>query len=120
MGPFLNFNIKSIFFLSGSLALSDYLRAKILTGFPWNLWAYSFSWASEIIQIVNKLGLFAFNLVSITIFMMPAIVFLKLRSSKKFFSLLTIICIFFTFYIYGNHSINQNIKDLKSIDKNLI
>ena len=76
VGPFLNLNIISIFFLSGSLAFSDYLRAKVLTGFPWNLWAYSFSWATEIIQILNLIGLFAFNLISITIFMFPAVFFL--------------------------------------------
>ena len=44
VGPLLNWNFSSIFIFSGSLALSDYLRAKILTGFPWNLWVYSFSW----------------------------------------------------------------------------
>ena len=42
LGPFLNLKLYSIFLFSGGLALSDYLRAKILTGFPWNLWAYSF------------------------------------------------------------------------------
>ena len=35
-GPFLNLNFLSILIFSGSLAFSDYLRAKILTGFPWN------------------------------------------------------------------------------------
>ncbi len=46
IGPFLSLNLKSIFLLSGSLSFSDYLRAKLLSGFPWNLWAYSFSWST--------------------------------------------------------------------------
>ena len=75
VGPLLNFNLSSILLFSGSLAFSDYLRAKILTGFPWNLWAYSFSWATEILQILNKIGFFTFNLIAITIFMLPAAFF---------------------------------------------
>ena len=82
VGPFLNFNISSIFFLSGSLAFSDYLRSKILTGFPWNLWSYSFSWATEIIQVLNKIGLFSFNLIAITMFMLPAALFFKIEKKK--------------------------------------
>ena len=70
LGPYLSLNLNSIFLFSAGLALSDYLRAKIMTGFPWNLWAYSFSWMTEIIQILGKFGLFAFNLISITIFML--------------------------------------------------
>jgi len=54
VGPYLNFNLSSIFLFSSSLAISDYLRAKILTGFPWNLWSYSFSWSTEIIQVCNS------------------------------------------------------------------
>ena len=71
-GPFLNFNVISIILFSGILALFDYFRAKMLTGFPWNLWVYSLSSMTEIIQILNVIGLFAFNLITITIFMLPA------------------------------------------------
>ena len=76
IGRYLDYDISSIFFFSGSLALSDYLRAKLLTGFPWNLWSYSWSWLTEVLQILNLIGLFAFNLVVITIFIFPAIIFL--------------------------------------------
>ena len=75
VGPFLNLNLQSIILLSASLSISDYIRNSILTGFPWNFWAYSFSWSTEIIQILNKLGLFAFNLIIITVFMLPAVIF---------------------------------------------
>ncbi len=112
VGPVLNLNFASIFLFSGCLAFSDYLRAKILTGFPWNLWSYSFSWNTEIIQILNKTGLFAFNLISITIFMLPAIFFLKISSTKKFFLLLMIPLILFSLYLYGSHSVNLNQKNL--------
>ena len=41
VGPFLQNNFVSILLFSSSFALMDYLRAKILSGFPWNLWAYT-------------------------------------------------------------------------------
>ena len=44
VGQFLSYNFSSILLFSASLASCDYLRSKILTGFPWNLWAYSWSW----------------------------------------------------------------------------
>ena len=83
IGPYINLNFRSLFFFSGGVAFSDYLRSKILTGFPWNLWAYSFSWATEIIQILNIIGLFAFNLLVITLFMTPAVLFFNINTEKK-------------------------------------
>ena len=116
-GPFLNLNFSSILIFSGTLAFFDFIRAKILTGFPWNLWAYSFSWATEVIQILNLLGLFAFNLIVITLFTLPAVLFFKINNSKKIFSVIFLFLVFSSLYIYGNHSINQNNILLKSINK---
>ena len=78
IGPYLKPNLQSIFTLSASLALSDYIRAKIFTGFPWNLWAYSTAQFNEILQIINVSGLYSYNLLVITFFILPAIFFLKL------------------------------------------
>ena len=71
------FDYFSLIIFSGSLAFSDYLRAKLFTGFPWNMWAYSTSWINEIIQIINHIGLYAYNLIVITLFTFPIIIFLK-------------------------------------------
>ena len=107
--------MSSIFLFSAGLAISDYLKAKILSGFPWNLWIYSFSWATEIIQILNKLGLFASNLILITLFLSPALFFFKINYVQKIFLLFLIFISGFIFYIYGSHSINQNNENLKSV-----
>ncbi len=85
LGPLINSNFSSIFLLSIGLAFSDFMRAKILSGFPWNLWAYSFSWTSEILQLLNYIGLFAFNLLCITLFLIPSVFFFKINLSKKNF-----------------------------------
>ena len=68
IGPYLEYNFHSLIFFSASLAISDYLRAKVLSGFPWNLWAYSTSWLNEILQIINLIGLFTYNFFIIILF----------------------------------------------------
>ena len=108
IGQFLNYNFSSLLLFSGSFALSDYLRGKILTGFPWNLWGYSWSWLTEVLQILNLLGLFAFNLLVITIFTVPAVLFFKTKLSKKILILSSTFLFIFFIYIYGTFSINKN------------
>ena len=119
IGPFLNFNFQSIILLSSSLAFADYVRNYIFTGFPWNFWAYSFSWATEIIQILNISGLFAFNLISITIFMLPAVIFLNLKFIGKIYTFTILVFALLMFYIYGNHSINLNQEKIKDIENKI-
>ena len=95
VGPYLNYNITSIFIFSGAIAFSDFLRAKLFTGFPWNLWAYSLSWSTEMLQILNYVGLFAFNLMVITFFTLPVILLYKISSKKKNIN-------FFIFYSFNS------------------
>ena len=83
VGQYLSYNFSSVLLFSGSLALTDYVRAKVLSGFPWNVWGYSWSWLTEMLQILNLIGLFAFNLLVITIFTIPAVLFFKNSTSKK-------------------------------------
>ena len=119
IGPFLNYNLSSIFIFSAAIAFSDFLRAKLFTGFPWNLWAYSVSWFTEILQILNLLGLFAFNLVVITIFTFPVVVFYKFGAIKKIFILLFTATIILSLYIYGSFEINKNKNFLKIFDEKI-
>ena len=116
VGRYLNFNFISILLFSSSFAVSDYIRGKIFTGFPWNLVAYSWSWLTEILQILNFLGLYAFNLVIITIFTLPALLFLRIESYKKVLTLSLIFIFGFLTYIYGSFAINKNKALINSID----
>ena len=85
VGPYLKSDFSSIILFSASLAFSDYLRSIILTGFPWNLWAYSATSIIEILQIINLIGLYSFNLLVITIFTMPIIIFSNHIKIKRMF-----------------------------------
>jgi len=116
-GPLLKFNFSSIIILSACLSFSDYLRAKILTGFPWNLWAYSTTWLNEILQTVNFTGLYAYNLIVITFFFLPIVLFFKISSLKKIFFFTLIFSILLSVYIYGNYIVNKNQKILKEINE---
>ena len=111
VGQFISYNFTSILLFSASFSLSDYIRGKILTGFPWNLWSYSWSWQTEVLQILNLIGLFAFNLLVITIFTIPAVLIFKTSFKRKIFIIISTLVLVFSIYIYGTFSINSN-KDL--------
>ena len=119
IGPYLTFNFPSVLFFSGILALSDYLRAQILTGFPWNLWAYSSIWLNEILQIINLIGLYSYNLVLITFFTLPIIFFFKVSVTKKILYFILISSIILSLFIFGNFEINKNKKKLEKINEKI-
>ena len=116
IGQNLRFNFSSLIIFSGTLAFSDYLRAKLLTGFPWNLWAYSTSWILEIIQILNLIGLYAYNLIVVTLFTLPIIIFFKISNTKKILILSTSVLFILTLYIYGDFTLNKNERFLETTE----
>ena len=65
-----------------------------MTGFPWNLIAYSFSNHIEILNITSIIGTYSFNLFCISLFASTS--FLILRDSKKEI----IVCILFFIKLY--------------------
>ena len=120
IGPSLKLNFSSVLIFSTSMAFSDYLRAKILTGFPWNLWAYSFSWSNETLQILSKIDLYSFNLLVITLFVSPIIIFFNINIIKKLFSILIINVFVIGVYIFGNIEINKNKEILNLADNKIL
>ena len=88
VGPFLKNNFTSILLFSSSLAFADYLRAKIFSGFPWNIWAYTWSWKPEMLQSLFHLGFFSFNLFCIIIYCSPLLLIFKKKINSILFLLL--------------------------------
>jgi len=84
----------------------EFIRGYTLTGFPWNLIAFSFSESIYFIQIISVIGTYSFNLICISLFTVPAIFILR-KTRKEI-----IVCFFFIvistgFLIFGNLKYNQ-------------
>ena len=116
-GPFLKNDYRSFFLFCFIYSLIDYLRGKIFSGFPWNLWSYSWSWFTEIIQILNFIGLYAFNSISILLFCSPVIFFFK--TNYKYFTLSFFGLILFSLFIYGSYKINSDQKTFAIVNEKI-
>ena len=98
--------VSSFLIFSILFGVTEFIRGSILTGFPWNLIAFSFSNNLNFIQILSVIGTYSFNLICISLFTLPALFFL--RNSKKEI----IVCSFFmivsvSFLIFGNLKNNK-------------
>ncbi len=92
--------IRSFFIFSLFFGIFEFIRGSILTGFPWNLIAYSFVNNLEILSITSLIGTYGFNLFCISLFTSPAI--FVLRETKKEILLCIIFLILpFLFFLYG-------------------
>ena len=91
----------SLLWFSLIFGVIEFVRGTILTGFPWNLIAYSFSNQLEFISIISVIGTYGFNLFCILIFSCPAILLIKDRNRPLAFS----ISIFFTVILILNYGL---------------
>ena len=99
-------NLSSFFLFSLIFGTIEFIRGTIMTGFPWNLIAYSFSDHVEILGITSIIGTYGFNLFCISLF--ASFSFLIIRDSKKEI----IVCILFpiitlSFYIFGSQRLEK-------------
>jgi len=99
-------SLSSFFLFSLIFGTIEFIRGTILTGFPWNLIAYSFSNHIEILSITSIIGTYSFNLFCISLFTSTS--FLILKDSKKEI----IVCILFviitlSFYFFGSQRLEK-------------
>ena len=116
-GYLINEKISSIFLISLLFGLGDFARSIVLTGFPWNLWIYSFSSIVENLQLIDSLGFFSLNLIVITLFFFPAVLFFK--NSNKYFVPGILIILFFSNYFYGSYKINTADSNINKVNKSI-
>ena len=90
----------NIFIFSLSLSFFEFLRGNILSGFPWNLFAYSFSENIYLIQINSLIGVYAFNMIVILVFSAPSIIFLN-RNRQNLSVFILILIIFISLHVFG-------------------
>jgi len=106
-GPYVEKSFFFILLFSLVFSIFEFLRGNLLTGFPWNLISYTWSWSLEFIQILSLIGTYALSLISITFFSLPFLFFEKKIYKKKIILLLSFIFIFIGNYFYGLYNINQ-------------
>ena len=103
-------------FLTFSLifGILEFVRGSILTGFPWNLIAYSFSNYLEFLSITSIIGTYGFNLFCISLFTSPAIFILR-DTKKDAGVLIFFLAVSILFYIYGSFYEKKFLKADKKI-----
>ena len=92
--------ISSFLIFSLIFGILEFVRGSIMTGFPWNLIAYSFSNQLQILSIVSIIGTYGFNLLCISLFASPAL-FIIGKTKKNIGVIIILIITFIFFYIYG-------------------
>ena len=107
VGNFIQKNISFILFFSLTFSLFEFLRGNILTGFPWNLIAYTWSDKIEVIQILSLIGTYSLSLISITFFCIPFLFFQKKIFERNVYFSIFFITIFICNYLFGVNKINE-------------
>ena len=109
------FNLKnkvsSILIFSILFGSVEFLRSFIFGGFPWNLIVFSLSNNLPSLQILSFIGTYSLNLLSITVFLLPIIVFFNYKNLTKIFFLSFGLILVLSNFLYGN----LNIKNFEKI-----
>ena len=108
IGIFTEKSISFILLFSVVFSIFEFLRGNLLTGFPWNLISYTWSWSIESIQILSLIGVYALSLISITFFCVPFLFFQKKIIKKNVFFLFIFLIVFISNYSYGIFKLNSN------------
>ena len=86
-------NYWRIFFFATIWTLFEFLRSIILTGLPWNLIAYSWSWSIYIMQSISIFGVY--GLCFITLLTIGGIANFRFQKDNFYIFLMSILILFF-------------------------
>tara|TARA_B100000989_G_scaffold33594_1_gene21466 strand:- start:1801 stop:3324 length:1524 start_codon:yes stop_codon:yes gene_type:complete len=112
----LEMNFNSILIFSLTLSIMEYLRGTIFGGFPWNLISFSLINFESSLQILNFIGTYSLNLLVITFYCLPVMIFFNFSRIRKFIIFLSAIIAIFLNSYYGQN----RILNLEQADKKII
>ncbi len=100
-------NFSSILIFSLIFAIIEFIRGYILGGFPWNLIVYSLTKYLYSIQILSLIGTYSLNLITLTIFTLPAILIFKQSIKSKLLIIFLLLTVILINNFYGYWNINK-------------
>ena len=103
-------NFSSILIFSLIFAFIEFIRGFILGGFPWNLIVYSWTNYLNSLQILSLIGTYSFNLISITIFLLPLVIFFNKGLKFKLILFIFLLVILLSNHFYGYQKIKNDEK----------
>ena len=112
-------NFSSILIFSLFFSIIEYLRSFIFGGFPWNLIAYSLIDYLELIQILSYIGTYAFNLLCITLFLFPSLIFFNYKKQTIILSFIFSFILISINFFYGYSTIKKY-EEIKKINLNFV
>ena len=103
-------NFSSVLIFSVIFSSVEFIRGFIFGGFPWNLIVYSLTNYINSLQILSLIGTYSLNLILITVFLSPIIIFFKKKIKLKFVSSILLLVFLGFNHFYGYQKINSDKK----------
>tara|TARA_X000000950_G_scaffold59784_1_gene72606 strand:- start:1070 stop:2593 length:1524 start_codon:yes stop_codon:yes gene_type:complete len=99
--------IESIFLFALIFSFIEYLRGHVFGGFPWNLISFSLVEINQFIQILSYVGTYSFNLLVVTIFLVPAVILFDTTMRAKVLTVSLVVTLIISNLIFGNLVLNK-------------